>query len=537
MQSRWKVPDPSSVCLVTAFLAYAALYLFRTSFLIGNTRYFTLVDDQMISMRYAKHLAAGLGLVWNPGGPRVEGYTNTLWMLYMALLHLLHIPAQVISVAVEATGVVLLALNLLVTRRLAEHISNSRAAGIMAATLTAFYVPLDNWAFQGTEVSALTLLTTVATYYLVTESKALWMPWILVGIACLVRPDGLILGFALVVGVLIRRREDWQSQVVRSCVVIVPVMVIQTAFRLWYFGDVLPNTYYLKLTGIPLSTRVTRGCVVTLIFLVQVAPLAGPVVWRFIRDEWRQTFVLPLVVVATHLAYNVYIGGDAWEWWGGSNRFVSIAMPLFFVMVADASIKYIPAGRFSTLKLCGTAAVCIACVNVLSFSVWPTGAALRRLLLLEKPPQTLQDSNAVRAALAIREVTDPSAVIAVSWAGAIPYFSERPAIDLLGKMDPKVARQPMHVPVGGPAWAAFVPGHLKWDYAYPIGELKPDLIQSPLWTVPGVQDARPADLTREYELWNVVGEWYVRKDSPAIHLERLATSSASAGASVAKAGL
>jgi hypothetical protein len=38
----------------------------------------------MISMRYAANLAAGAGLVWNPG-ERVEGYTNFLWTLLMAV--------------------------------------------------------------------------------------------------------------------------------------------------------------------------------------------------------------------------------------------------------------------------------------------------------------------------------------------------------------------------------------------------------------------------------------------------------------------
>src|SRR5207249_745853 len=75
--------------IAIALAAYALLYIFRMSFLVDGVRYFTLADDQMISMRYAENLAHGHGLVWNAGGPRVEGYTNFLWMLYMAAFHLL----------------------------------------------------------------------------------------------------------------------------------------------------------------------------------------------------------------------------------------------------------------------------------------------------------------------------------------------------------------------------------------------------------------------------------------------------------------
>jgi hypothetical protein len=43
---------------------------------------------------------------------------------------------------------------------------------------------------------------------------------------------------------------------------------------------------------------------------------------------------------------------------------------------------------------------------------------------------------------------------------------------LLGKNDATIAREPMHLdPKGG-----FYPGHMKWDYDYSIGTLKPDVV-------------------------------------------------------------
>jgi hypothetical protein len=77
--------------VVVSFLVYAALFIYRTSFVIDGERFFSLFDDAMISMRYAKNLAHGFGLIWNPGGEAVQGYTNPLWVLYMSLIHLFRI--------------------------------------------------------------------------------------------------------------------------------------------------------------------------------------------------------------------------------------------------------------------------------------------------------------------------------------------------------------------------------------------------------------------------------------------------------------
>src|SRR5687768_6103211 len=48
--------------------------------------YGNVVDDALTSMQYAKNLALGHGVVFNVG-ERVEGYTNFLWVLFMAPLY------------------------------------------------------------------------------------------------------------------------------------------------------------------------------------------------------------------------------------------------------------------------------------------------------------------------------------------------------------------------------------------------------------------------------------------------------------------
>ncbi|HTQ08713.1 MAG TPA: hypothetical protein VMI31_01440, partial [Fimbriimonadaceae bacterium] len=49
-----------------------------------SRRYVFVLDDAFISLRYARNLVSGYGLVYNPGLPPVEGYTNFLWVLLEA---------------------------------------------------------------------------------------------------------------------------------------------------------------------------------------------------------------------------------------------------------------------------------------------------------------------------------------------------------------------------------------------------------------------------------------------------------------------
>ena len=73
-------------------LAFVTLVLFAHQ----TVEHRFVCDDAFISFRYAQHLAEGQGLVWNPG-ERVEGYTNFLWVVSIAIGMLLHIDPIALS--------------------------------------------------------------------------------------------------------------------------------------------------------------------------------------------------------------------------------------------------------------------------------------------------------------------------------------------------------------------------------------------------------------------------------------------------------
>ena len=525
--------DVAFGALLLAYGLYAATYIYRTSFVIDGERYFTLFDDAMISMTYARTLARGYGLVWYPGAPRVEGFTNPLWTLVMALFHLLPVPASKMSLLVQLLAALLLVANLFLVRRVAELIvPGSSFAGLGAVALTAFYLPLNTWALQGMEVSLLTPLITAAAYLalrvLRDRASPRWL-YLLLGATTFVRPDMAIpcLAFASYLALADRRR--WRTHLLVGLGVPALYLAAQTLLRLWYYGSPLPNTYYLKMTGFPVLLRVARGLRVAMDFawpigwLIAIAGLGA----LALRREGQ----LPLLmwIFLGQVAYSVYVGGDAWEWWGGANRYIVIAMPLLFLAFTCVVARI---GAALTARL-GTGGIpyaqwgliVMAFLSMSSFSSPTWGRQTTpEWLLLEPPLHTIDNRNTVATGRLIKEITTAQARVAVVWAGAIPYFSERPCVDLLGKSDARIAHLPMRLSPNPSRTSEFYPGHLKFDYGYSVGELRPDIVAQ-LWQAPW--EAQP-HLDAHYVKVNIRGfDLYLLKGSPNILWEKTGVAAAS----------
>src|SRR5206468_2965600 len=82
----------------------AGLLIWRSRFDLDGELYFGLFDDALISMRFARNLAAGHGLVWNAGQAPVEGYTNFLWTVWMAVLHVISASPEQPSLLLKLSG-------------------------------------------------------------------------------------------------------------------------------------------------------------------------------------------------------------------------------------------------------------------------------------------------------------------------------------------------------------------------------------------------------------------------------------------------
>lgn len=480
------------IIILMVYCVYAGLFILRTSFVLKGERYFSLFDDAMISMRYAKNLATGHGLVWNPG-ERVEGYTNPLWTIYMSAIHLLPVSESKTSLFVQVTSVLLLIANLFAVRRVASMISGSNRFVILASLiLTAFYLPLNNWAIQGMEVGILAFLVTLAALFslrMIDERKCSVKPYLVLGFSTLIRIDMSVAFLALLLFLIWAVPRNRRKHFLTGIVLLAIFVTAQTVFRKWYYGEALPNTYYLKLTGYPFFLRVFRGFYVAakLMWSASWILFALPVVIILSRRDVK--LMLLGWVFLVQVLYSIYVGGDAWETWGGSNRYICVAMPVFFLLLARSLHdvgSYLGIGAAERSKTEWLSAVVrrhpqrvgaiVVVLALLSFNAIQGPIALTEWLLLSRPFHVDRNEKMVERALLLREITTSEARLAIVWDGALGYFSGRYCISMLGKNDYKIAREPMRTyPLPG-GLVAFLPGHMKWDYGYSIGELKPDIV-------------------------------------------------------------
>ncbi|MBI3258861.1 MAG: hypothetical protein HYZ54_05235 [Ignavibacteriae bacterium] len=133
-------------------------------------------------------------------------------------------------------------------------------------------------------------------------------------------------------------------------------------------------------------------------------------------------------------------------------------------------------------------------------------------LLLAPTISTPTNEDNVKFAHLMAAITKPKASVAVVLAGVMPYFLERPYIDVLGKNDSYIAHLPIRVLHGANQYTDYHPGHRKWDYSYTIGKLKPDVLAQ-LWL--NTEEAEP--YLKEYTKVTIQErEMYLRTDSKEI---------------------
>jgi len=146
------------------WLFYGGLVLF------GSLVFFhTTVDDAFISFRYARNLAAGNGLVFNPG-EWVEGFSNPLWVFILAWANLVGL--NIVFVAKVLGGALALG-TLYMTCRLAQLVLPAAALGSHAYLLVlAASIPFISWAVSGFEPPLYTFLLTAASAVFIWEGSA-----------------------------------------------------------------------------------------------------------------------------------------------------------------------------------------------------------------------------------------------------------------------------------------------------------------------------------------------------------------------------
>jgi len=407
------------------------------------------VDDAFISFRYADNLVAGQGLVFN-AGERVEGYTNFLWVVLVAPFMALGADPETVAklLGLAATGGLLAAVV-----RFAPRSDAMPELRWLAPLLTATSPPLLVWATGGLETPLYACLVTWAIC-LGMRSVEKGEPgrasaWV-VAAATLTRPDGLGVALALVVllALLLRGRPGFGAGLARWCAIYLGVVAPYTVWRVFYYGDLLPNTFHAKVGGG--AEQLARGVGYLHAFFDaggywMLVPLAG-LVW--LRDD-KKTLLLGAATAAL-LCYPVLVGGDSLPMF----RFVAPALPPLFLLVAFCATaavrRFAPAGA-------ARGVVALAALALVARAALPAfhGEPAR---LVESDRREVSAWEEI--GVYFGRIASPGDSIAVITAGAIPYYSKLETIDMLGLTDRTIARREQADM--GEGWA----GHEKFDVEY-----------------------------------------------------------------------
>ncbi|HEY8380222.1 MAG TPA: hypothetical protein VIK91_27220, partial [Nannocystis sp.] len=269
-------------------------------------RYAWVMDDAFIYARYADNAALmRVGLVYN-AGEFVEGYSSPAWMLYVLALRLFGLSFWHIFLA---TGLGAFALFWWLLVRTDAALAGDRPRlGLVVAYLAVNYAVLT-WFTSGMETPLIQLAAAGYALHIVRAKSRIGQ--ILVGLSPLIRPELLLPFVVVLLHGLVRRRLPRLALAVA-----VLTGGAWLAFRIYYYADLLPTTFYLKdvpnpLQGLRYAVNAFVPYHLELLLLLGAFALAR----ARRRDPALSLDLEPrLLMLAAALpvvAYVIRIGGDA----------------------------------------------------------------------------------------------------------------------------------------------------------------------------------------------------------------------------------
>ncbi|OLL75205.1 hypothetical protein Ae168Ps1_3605c [Pseudonocardia sp. Ae168_Ps1] len=401
-------PSPRSrLLLLTAALVTLAVGLWAC--------WSVTVDDAYITYRYSANLALGHGPTWNPGENPVEGYTNFLWMLW-------HVPwvwagasLPVVSklTAAACAGAIVWIL-----------VSEPRTRTGAAAAAGAFVLFLPTWVHvdAGLETAPFALVvlrSVVLVCRLLRDRTAYIRSWelpALLLVAGMLRPDGILaVAPPLLVWAFLRRAER------RTWIWLVGGAVVGGAYTAWrwtYFGHPLPNTFYVKV-GVEAATDL-RWATTTVVLLL-------PLLLLTVSGLTRRPTAGPAALLVASCAALYLIPALTAPAMDYLSRFAWHGLPLL-CLGAAWTLDGIARRRL---------AVFVALITV----AWTcTAGSLHR----DGPTMVNYGEDLRRAHIAIGQgladagLPEARRSVAMTDAGAIPYFSGWRATDYIGLNDERI---------------------------------------------------------------------------------------------------
>ena len=412
-------------------------------------------DDAYISFRFAENLFNRRGLVYNPG-EYVEGYSNLLYTLLLA-------PGfffgkdfiYPISIGINC---IIFTLCIFVFWRFCQE-----KLGGHLANLGAILLAINPWMWVNASTGLETILILGATLgvwisienFTIKDSRKntiLLLTFSLISI--LSRVDGFMLPTIAALYLIIRKQY---KKALQFTLFIIFCIMLYTVFRIYYYDDIIANTFYNKVSG-SLISRLERG----LAFYTDNALKTGlsfaliSVYFFIVKKEFIKftfnDFNFATIFLFLWVLYLIYIGGDIYY-----ERFIVPVIPLSIYTVLYMS-KYFAKSHLYIFT----------CILFLMPFYFISSDARFQYASHNKYDMWINLGKYIK-------LVHPKATIAIDAAGKVPFFSGLYTIDMLGLNDKHIGK--MKTDNQGP------PGHTKYDPDYVISK-KPTLIAA--WIDPNL---------------------------------------------------
>lgn len=472
-----------------------------------------ICDDAYISFRYARNLAESGQLVYNLHPvEKVEGYTNFAWVIVLALGEWLGIASPKLApvlTAGAALACLLLSAELMRELRTAMFpVKREWAAkGAYAGRRLADWVPAALlvsvpefvvWGSSGLETSAAAALVLAAI--LTFLRQRLTLAAALSALAGLTRPDALLpiamFGLTWLAVKATRERADlkaaiasinWANVGIAFGAFAIPLMLHAT-WRHRYYGEWWPNTWFIKQHGRLLVEEFGKPYAAAWFENLRLA-YAAPLL--LLAKPRHALLAGPAAVV---VYYVTSVGGDFMAY----SRFLIVPTLFAALLVGWLLVELEVVVRDRLDRRESLLPIAVA-VGVLLAGITATRAKARIDLDVSQGSKWIEDrfegvtamerfaTERVKAGQWMAENLDPSTLVTVGAAGAMPYASGVQVIDAYGLVTPWVAD------VTEPKVERGRPGHQLYAPISAVKEHEPDLLCHIGWVgrrTPRVNDAR-----------------------------------------------
>ncbi len=218
------------------------------------------IDDMYISLRYARHLAAGNGLLWNLQSPPVEGYSNFSFVILGALSLFFNINPVI---SLKVAGIIGLFFTCLFSFLISRYWFDKRQALIPCIWLL-LYKGQIIWTASGLETTVFQALICGAVFFAfkgmgympfpnireLAKPGASIMSGLLLSLAGMTRPEAPVFMIMFLILMFWDKPQLKVTNYRRSIeYFVLTLMIVFLPYFIWrwdYFGFIFPNPIYCK---------------------------------------------------------------------------------------------------------------------------------------------------------------------------------------------------------------------------------------------------------------------------------------------------